>query len=332
MGQKKKKKLDFKKITRIIGYGVAAISLFYIFWIGHSQWEKIRDLFKFSENWPGILIAIIAYTTLRSLILSQVWKNLISGFGFKITFKESFIILGRSQIAKYIPGNIFHYLGRHILSKNIGIPNGVIINSIFTETILLILSSISIFFISAIIYGYKNFVFEGVNNLLVSAAIIIGIIIFLSLIVFLIIKYIPGIKEKLVRHNVIVSLKSLNIRKLWIQVFLGLILCMIFFTFSGSIMWYLNKYFWGESSLLFLFIIGTNAVAWVAGFITPGASGGIGVRELVIIALLAPYIGQPKALVLSIILRLVTISGDLLSFVITYLLRRNKKITIKADV
>lgn len=332
MGQKKKKKLDLKKITRIIGYGIVAISLFYIFWIGYSQWGKTRDLFKFSENWPGILIAIIAYTALRSLILSQVWKNLVSGFGFKITFKESFIILGRSQIAKYIPGNIFHYLGRHILSKNIGIPNNVIINSIFTETILLILSSISIFFISAVIHGYKNFVFEGVNNLLVSAAIIIGIIIFLSLIVFLIIKYIPGIKEKLVRHNVIVNLKSLNVRKLWIQIFLGLILCMIFFTSSGSIMWYLNKYFWGESSLLFLFIIGINAVAWVAGFITPGASGGIGVRELVIIALLTPYIGQPKALVLSIILRLVTISGDLLSFVITYLLRRNKKTTIKAGV
>lgn len=332
MVQKKKKKLDLKKIISIAGYIIAAVSLFYIFWVGYNQWEKIKNLFKFSENWPGILIAIIIYTALRSLILSQVWKNLISGFGWKITFKESFIILGRSQIAKYIPGNVFHYLGRHLLSKDIGIPNGIIINSIFTETILLVLSSTFIFFISAIIYGYRDFIFEGINNLIVLASIAAGTIIFLSLIAFLLIKFIPGIKEKLIRHNVIVNLKSLNIKKLWIRLFFGLILCMVFFISTGSIMWYLNEYFWGESSILFLFFIGTNAVAWVAGFITPGASGGIGVREVVIIALLTPYIGQPQALVLAIILRLITMFGDLLSFVITYFFRIDKKAIIKADV
>lgn len=332
MGQKKKKKLDLKKIARSIGYVIAAVSLFYIFWVGYNQWEKIKDLFNFSKNWPGILIAIIIYTALRSLILSQVWKNLISGFGWKITFKESFIILGRSQIAKYIPGNVFHYLGRHILSKNLGIPNNIIINSIFTETILLVLSSTFIFFISAIIHGYRDFMFEGINNLIAPAAIIAGIIILLSLIAFLIIKFIPGIKERLIRHNIIVSLKSLNIKKLWIQLFFGLILCMVFFLSAGSIMYFLNEYFWGGFSILFLFFIGTNAVAWVAGFITPGASGGIGVREVVIITLLTPYIGQPKALVLAIILRLITISGDLLSFIIAYFFKSDKKAIIKAGV
>jgi glycosyltransferase 2 family protein len=330
--QKKRKKLNLKKIAGIAGYIIAAVSLFYIFRVGYIQWERIKTLFKFSERWPGILLAIIMYTALRSLMLSQVWKNLISGFGWKINFKESFIILGRSQIAKYIPGNVFHYLGRHLLSKNIGIPNGIIINSIFSETILLVTSSVFIFFISAIIYGYRNFIFEGINNLIVPVTITAGIIILLLLIAFFIFKFIPGIKEKLLRHNMIVNLKSLNIKKLWINLLSGLMLCMIFFFLTGLIMWYLDEYFWGESRVLFLFFIGTNAVAWVAGFITPGASGGIGVREVVIIALLAPYIGQPEALVLAIILRLVTMCGDLLSFAMTYFFKIGKKAIPKPDI
>jgi len=324
--QKKRKKLNFKKIASITGYIIAAVSLFYIFRVGYVQWERIKTLFKFSEKWPGILLAIIIYTALRSLMLSQVWKNLISGFGWKISFRQSFIILGRSQIAKYIPGNVFHYLGRHLLSKNISIPNGIIINSIFSETILLVISSTFIFFISAIIYGYRNFIFEGINNLIIPVTITVGIIILLFLIAFLIIKFIPGIKEVLLRHNMIVNLKSLSMKKLWINILSGIILCMIFFFLTGLIMWYLYEYFWGESQVLFLFFIGTNAVAWVAGFITPGASGGIGVREVVIIALLSPYTGQPEALVLSIILRLVTMCGDLLSFSMTYFFKIDKKV------
>ena len=90
-------------------------------------------------------------------------------------------------------------------------------------------------------------------------------------------------------------------------------------------MWFLNNFFWGSSQVFALFFIGVNSIAWVAGFITPGASGGIGIREIVIVALLTPYITQPKALVLAIILRLVTICGDLLSFLITYIFKNTKK-------
>ena len=95
MTEKKKIKPDLKKIARIIGYIIAALFLFYIFWIGYKQWDRIKNLFNFSEKWPGILIAILIYTVLRSLMLSLVWKNIVSGFGGKISFKQSFLILGR---------------------------------------------------------------------------------------------------------------------------------------------------------------------------------------------------------------------------------------------
>lgn len=321
----KKTKLDYKNIFRFIGYFIAAVSFFYIFWVGYKQWQNVRELFKFSEKWPSILIAAIIYTILIGLITSTVWDKLIIGFGGKITFKESFVISGRAQIAKYIPSNIFQYFARHLLSKNIGIPNGVIINSLFIETVLFTLSSVIIFIISAIVYGYKNFLFEGFDKLIVFTMIILTIIVVIAFLIFISTKFAPGIKEKLLRHNLIVNLETLDLKKLSFYIIICLILLMIFFLSTGTVIWFLNKYLWNETSNSILFFIGAYAIAWVAGFITPGASGGIGVREAILVALLAPYTNQAKALVLVIVFRLVTIIGDLLFFLITYIFKTKYK-------
>jgi glycosyltransferase 2 family protein len=320
-----KKKINYKKILQIAGYIIAAVSVVYIIWVGYKQWQNIKGLFNFSKNWPIILISILVYAILKSLILTSVWKTLVSGFGGKITFKESFVVLGRSQVAKYIPGNVFQYLGKHILCKDLGISNGVIINGLFIETILYILSALIIFFLSAIIYGYKSFVFKGINNFFTLIAIVLGVIIILVIIIYLLIKFIPGIKEKLIKHNLIVNLGTLNIKKLWLQWVGGLVLCIAFFISTGLIMWYLNNFLWGKGTGSLLFFIGAYSIAWVVGFITPGASGGIGVREAVLVALLAPLTSQANALVLAIILRLITILVDLLLFALTYLFRKRKE-------
>ena len=63
------------------------------------------------------------------------------------------------------------------------------------------------------------------------------------------------------------------------------------------------------------------SIAWVAGFIIPGAPGGIGVREAVIIFFLTPIIGEAESITVSIGLRLVTLLGD-----ICFLIISNKKI------
>ena len=53
-------------------------------------------------------------------------------------------------------------------------------------------------------------------------------------------------------------------------------------------------------------------LAWLTGFLVPGASGGLGVREATMLLLLTPQIGEPTALALALSTRLITTLGDVL--------------------
>ena len=56
------------------------------------------------------------------------------------------------------------------------------------------------------------------------------------------------------------------------------------------------------------------AVAWVAGLITPGAPGGLGVRESIITLGLGGVIGEPAALTAALMHRAVSVTGDAIAF------------------
>jgi len=61
-------------------------------------------------------------------------------------------------------------------------------------------------------------------------------------------------------------------------------------------------------------LAGLLAVAWVAGFVVPGAPAGLGVREAVLVAGLGHLTSPGVALALPLLLRLVTVLGDAAAF------------------
>ena len=65
------------------------------------------------------------------------------------------------------------------------------------------------------------------------------------------------------------------------------------------------------------------AAAWLLGFLIPGAPGGLGIREFVLVLGLTPLVGEAQAALDALMFRLVTVSGDtLMSAVGTVWLRR----------
>lgn len=67
--------------------------------------------------------------------------------------------------------------------------------------------------------------------------------------------------------------------------------------------------------------IGIYALAWVAGFLTPGAPAGIGIREVILAAAFTQLYGESIALGITLSLRAVTMAGDVLAFLIGSLAR-----------
>ena len=73
------------------------------------------------------------------------------------------------------------------------------------------------------------------------------------------------------------------------------------------------------------------AGAWVVGFVIPGASAGIGVREAAVILLLSPALGAGDAAVVATVYRLVTAGGDALFAALGELVRRSARLTFLTD-
>jgi len=69
-------------------------------------------------------------------------------------------------------------------------------------------------------------------------------------------------------------------------------------------------------------VLSIFSLSWLAGFLTPGAPAGIGVREAVMIALMEGIIGTSNSLIISVLFRLVTITGDVMMFFMPFFLLR----------
>jgi glycosyltransferase 2 family protein len=66
-------------------------------------------------------------------------------------------------------------------------------------------------------------------------------------------------------------------------------------------------------------MVAAFVIAWLAGLLTPGAPAGVGVREMVMILLMAPLVPE-AALVFAVVLsRIITVCGDTLFYLAAHL-------------
>jgi len=72
-------------------------------------------------------------------------------------------------------------------------------------------------------------------------------------------------------------------------------------------------------------IVGLYLLAWLAGFLTPGAGGGMGVRELVLYMFLSNYLNTAIVLSSAIMHRLISIVGDVFAYGIILVYSRARK-------
>ena len=63
-------------------------------------------------------------------------------------------------------------------------------------------------------------------------------------------------------------------------------------------------------------------VAWIAGFVVPGAPGGVGIRDGILAVGLGLFIGQGAGLTVALLHRGVSVAGDVIVFLTAVALRR----------
>ncbi|MFP4002311.1 MAG: lysylphosphatidylglycerol synthase domain-containing protein [Alphaproteobacteria bacterium] len=257
--------------------------------------------------WWTVVPAIPAYA-LASVAVTAAWWALLKPFERRgLTFPSAHRIYALSQIGKYLPGNVMHFVGRAAMARAEGTPvtrTGV---TMVQEGVLMMTASLGL----AAALG-------GTQWLGISPALSVPAVILMALMA-LAISSAPEIARRagLGRTGDGDRRAPGHWRLAWAASALaGYVL---FFCASGVIFqWILTSL---NAQVPFGLTLAAVCAGWLAGFVTPGASAGIGVREAVLITALGSTAG-PAAAPAALMFRLVTTGGDILLFASGAALRR----------
>ncbi len=288
------------QVIKLVGLIVVAVSIFYV---GDRIAENFQDLLATELYlWliPVLVVEAIAYAVILTFVSGAWWILLTTISNETIGWVVVFGVYGRSQIAKYLPTNLFHFAGRQVLGQSIGCPQIDIAGASILETGMMVMV--------ALVAGIVFLPVRAVTGILESVETLHWVLVFGFLAVagggLLLARYIPWARRWLKS----IPPRLFGQKKRLLAVF-ALYSC--FFILTGLILWSLLGANGVYSELGTVPItIGAFALAWVLGFILPGAPGGLGVREAVLVVLLSPFFGETQALAAGLCLRIVTLLGD----------------------
>ena len=133
-----------KRIYRLLGLmiGVAAMIAF----VGYTiKTLTIADISHYLTGpaLAGILLAALLYATIIP-VSAWAWKSMLADTGYPRSWHELSMIMGLTQMAKYLPGNVGQHIGRAAMSMTRGIAIQPFLLSVFSETLLALLAALII--------------------------------------------------------------------------------------------------------------------------------------------------------------------------------------------
>ena len=282
------------RLYKFIGYAFTLLSFVYLFFLLNEYSPRFQIEFELQNFILAILVGFVIFFGVLVLVFS--WFLQLISVGVSITFSQSFNIIGKSQIVKYLPGNFAHMVGRYFLSKEL-MRKKIFINSLLLESVLLILAAS----IVGIYLIFQRFYFIPV--IWYFSAVSVFIVFFICL-------------YSLVR-------KYIGLPNVPIKVVLLILTLFIISLFVHGVGLYLSSLVLGDNhGISYVDLTVFFSFAFVAGYILPGASGGIGVRESIFVSLFEPGLTQAFALEIIIFYRCVSVVVDIVFFAFVSIVKR----------
>lgn len=270
---------QIKKYMPYLGGLIAFMSLIFIGQKIAVQFNGAHEASFFSQD-VLILIFLLSITfAILSATLGVSWRYLLQAEGFAISMNFAISIFGKSQIAIYIPSKLVNLEGRQTLAINAGCSHQTLIKSTIWEI-----------FLHAFAAGFMG-------SLLLVYAVPSGLIKFYALILTIIFSFaLPSI-YRLIEKDRIFALSGY----------------MVFHLVSGVMFAYLISHLSHHqlSINLLAMIAGAYCLAWLSGFILPGAPSGLGVREVGLYLLISPWVDDKVLLNAIVASRIIITLGDI---------------------
>jgi len=284
------KGVDWRRWLHGLGSLLALVGVGFVVARFHEYWGQL-DLSFWS---PMYLLVFITFSVLygaANISLALAWRHLLLHLGAQAELRCTTRIYGVSQLARYLPGNIFHLAGRQALGMATGIRAGILVKSTIWELGLI--------------------VFAGA---------------LFSVLILPVIWPDASALATLLLWSGTVAIAALGIWKFQgSQVRTAFLLQILFLTISAGIFVFLLASLGGMgANLASLWPAASGAfiVAWLIGLMTLGAPAGVGIREVILLFLLGHAIPEEILLPAVVLSRLITVVGDVFFFLSALLLSK----------
>lgn len=263
----------------------------------------------------GLLVAlalsIIVYTALLVGVATG-FAHLVQATGHReAAASEGLIVWGQANLAKYLPGNVLHFAGRQVLGARHGWPQGKIAAASLLEVGLFVLLPASLTGLALAATGNLDQI--GQSSWLALAVLLAAVALILALFATRSAGWLPRPAARLLARLELAHPAAM---------LPALLYFLLFFIGMSLISWWLYGLVTGTATLADLpLLAGAFLASWLLGFVIPGAPGGIGVREGTFAlfggALLGDAaLGQESLVIVALAMRLVTLAGEGLLFLL----------------
>lgn len=294
------------KILKLIGNLVVVLALAFI----------VKKLIDADINYGQIVSGNSIYIYLLLILLyafavicmSIPWNNVVYLMtGEKIAFREVAEVSTRANVMKYIPGNVFQYIGRNSLAVNKGLKH----SEVAISTLLDVIINLGVVFLLTFIFSFQTMM-TWLQQYIKAWHIILVVLGILSVAIILFLlrkkiydKFKDSLKRIFSKHGIATVLKNVVIYS---------VLSMITTAIYMIVLLMLEENLYTID--IWFVMIGAILASWILGFVTPGAPGGLGVREAVLIMLLGGVISEDAIILGVIVNRIISTLGDLLAMAI----------------
>jgi glycosyltransferase 2 family protein len=305
-----------KKVFWLLGWAALGVSIVYVSFEINRNFEELPSVDWSISSLSAVLAAISAYSY-SVAVWSFGWAVMLRGLGEKISNSSAFLIVGISQITKYVPGNVAHHVGRVALARNDDLAVSRVTASMFLEFCLLAAASGSCALIVLGISGAQSIYEQHDFGVVSILAIIISALLMPLCVAFAFQRQVPGFLFKRFPAG------HLNSPALIVYA-VNFLTHLHNFLLHGAIIVVLGLGVFGFESIDFWLMVGVFSLAWLAGFVAPGAPAGLGIRDAILVVGLSLNHSVADAIALAAFHRMTTVAGDVVVFLIALGLRRRK--------
>lgn len=288
------------------GLALAAAAYFVVFarrTLAHHDLQHLGSV-------PMAIGVAIAAVSCASVVptSSWAWGVLLRGTGVKVPTLRLNMILGLTQMAKYVPGNVGQYLGRGAMSVARGVPGAAVLVTLLVEMLLAIAAAGVVGFagLALAARGTATLPVSPPHGVALAAlclgAGILGLGIAIARPPWLF-RFAPSLAAGM-------ALPAPGARAL---VTAFVVYAANYLSIGGGL-YAIAFALFREPPVTIPLFVGVLALSWLVGFAAPGAPAGLGIREGVMAALLVPALEGTRALEIIVAFRVATTLGDLLAF------------------